>query len=437
MEHKVEEVKLKCGAKGLLIDVPGAPVYCMEVWFRGGDAYTESKEKQEAAHIMEHLAFGANSQQDSSAEVYRYISRNGANLNATTSRSFLSYRIYSPDFDWERLLKQLVMQITTPKFLEKEFRAEFGNVEEEMHLRSNNKWVELGSLMAQKFGWDFNDTYPQRLKLMKNVQLDDIKNHYKKTHKSKNAVFFVAGNLGNDKKKILSILEGIGALEAGEKPKLPADPVIAGYPDAPVVVKKSDVPNIYFSLEMYASFKNKLREMVETELEVLSKVLTSGFHSRIFGKAREMGIIYDMGSNEATHRSNLYTLDLYAQVSKENMDKLLDLIVMEMKDIYKNGLSKDEVDEAVLSSKGSLRMSNQTAGSILGWYRSTYLNDEDEKVYDFDLLDKWYDQVTPQSIRELFINLIKTKKWGAGFLGNVTEVQAKKWNKKLAEIFND
>lgn len=437
MDHKVEEVKLKCGAKGLLINVPDAPVFCMEIWFRAGDAYTESKDKQETAHIMEHLAFGANSQQKSSAEVYRYISRNGANLNASTSRSFLSYRIYSPDFDWERLLKQLVMQITTPKFLEKEFKAEFGNVQEEMHLRSNNKWVELGSLMAQQFGWDYNDTYPQRLKLMNNVGLKDIKNHYSKTHKSKNAVFFVAGNLGSERNKILSILEGIGVLETGEKPKLPKDPNILGYPNTPVVATKSDVPNIYFSIELYANFKNKLREMVETEMEVLNKVLTGGFHSRIFGKAREMGIIYDMGSNESTHRSNLYSMDIYAQVSNENMEKLLDLIVKEMRDVYRNGLRKGEVEEAILSSKGSLRMSNQTAGSILGWYRSTYLNDEEEKVYDFALVDKWYDEVTPESIQELFVNLIKTKKWGAGFLGNVTKEDAKKWNKKLAEIFED
>ena len=437
MEHKVEEVKLKCGAKGLLIDVPGAPVFCMEIWFRAGDAYTESKEKQETAHIMEHLAFGANSKQGSSSEVYRFISKNGADLNASTSRNYLSYQIYSPDFDWERLLKQLVMQITTPKFLEKEFKAEFGNVQEEMHLRSNNKWVELGSLMAQKFGWDYSDTYPQRLQLMKNVVWEDIKNHYVKTHKAKNAVFFISGDLKDEKTKILSILEGIGKLETGSKPKLPEDSIITGYPNSPVVAIKNDVPNIYFSIEMYASFRDARREIVETQIEVLNKVLTGGFHSRIFGKAREMGIIYDMGSNENTYRSNLYMLDIYAQVSNENMEKLLDLIVAEMRDVYKNGLTKAEVEEAVLSSKGSLRMSNQTAGRILGWYRSTYLNDEEEKVYDFDLVDGWYDEVTPESIHKLFINLIKTKKWGAGFLGNVTEKDAKKWNAKLAEIFED
>ncbi|HRV75878.1 MAG: insulinase family protein [Candidatus Nomurabacteria bacterium] len=437
MEHHVEEVKLKCGAKGLLIDVPGAPVYCMEIWFRGGDAYTESKEKQETAHILEHLAFGANSQQNSSAEVYRFISKNGADLNATTSNNFLSYRIYSPDFDWERLLKQLVVQVTTPKFLEKEFKAEFGNVREEMQLRSNNKWNELGCLMNQRFGWELSDTYMQKLSLMDNVGLEDIKKHYTKVHKSKNAVFFVAGDLGKERSKILTILNGLDVLNKGTKLKLPKEPKIVSYPTNPVVVKKSDVPNIYFSIEMYAEYKKRNRELVETELSILSKVLNGGFHSRIFGKAREMGIIYSMGSTEDTYRSQMYSFDIYAQVSVENMDKLLKLIVSELKDVSLNGLSKEEVEEAVLSCRGSLRMSNQTAGSILAWYRNTYIQGEDERVYNFEDIDKWYDEVTPESIQELFVNLIKTKKWGAGFLGNVTEAQTKKWNKKLAEIFEN
>ena len=52
-------------------------------------------------------------------------------------------------------------------------------------------------------------------------------------------------------------------------------------------------------------------------------------------------------------------------------------------------------------------------------------------------IEKWIDEVTPELIKKLFTDLIKTKKWGAGFLGNVDEAKAKKWNAKLAEIFED
>ena len=91
MEHKVEEVKLKCGAKGLLIDVPESPVYCMEIWFRAGDATVRDPERFEAAHIMEHMACGANAQHNSMQEVSRYIEKNGAYSNAFTGRDYLGY----------------------------------------------------------------------------------------------------------------------------------------------------------------------------------------------------------------------------------------------------------------------------------------------------------------------------------------------------------
>jgi hypothetical protein len=43
----------------------------------------------------------------------------------------------------------------------------------------------------------------------------------------------------------------------------------------------------------------------------------------------------------------------------------------------------------------------------------------------------------PNLLKNYLQILIKAKKWGAGFLGNVDEAKAKKWNAKLAEIFED
>lgn len=437
MEHKVEEVKLKCGAKGLLIDVPGAPVVAMEVWFRGGDAYTEYPEKMETAHIMEHLAFGANSEQASMAEVSRYVSKNGAWSNASTSRNFLSYKIGAPDFDLERLLKQLILQITKPKFLEKEFEAEFGNVQEELKQRSNNRWDELSAVMMQKFGWDCYETDLERLGLMDNVGIEGIKEHYKKVHSPQNAVFFVAGDIKKKRDTIIDTLEDLGGLKSGSKLALPADPDIKSFDKSPVVIAKEDVSNVYFSLEAYALSDESRKEKDSLSLSVLNVVLSHEMHSRIFGKARQAGWIYSLDCGRSVNSSGLYSWEIYAQVGRDNIDNVLDLIVKELRDVKENGLTKEEVEEAKLAIKGSLRMSNQKVSDILGFYKGHYNSREVEEIRYFSEADSWVDSVTPESIQELFLNLIKTKKWGAGFLGNVTEKDAAKWNKKLAEIFED
>ena len=60
MKHSVEEITLKNGARGLLIDVPGASVMSTRVQFRAGMLYARNKYVYEIPHVVEHLAFGAN-----------------------------------------------------------------------------------------------------------------------------------------------------------------------------------------------------------------------------------------------------------------------------------------------------------------------------------------------------------------------------------------
>jgi predicted Zn-dependent peptidase len=441
MEHKVEEVQLKCGAKGLLIDVPGAPVFCMEIWFRAGDAYTEGGKKIETAHAMEHLAFAANREHDTLAEVSRFMSKNGAWKNAHTSRKALWYTIECPDFEWERLLRYLIMQISTPRFLQEEFNSEMSNIEEEFRGRANNRWAELSDRMAQRFGWDFSETDKERLELLHNVTLSDVVEHYKKTHNPKNANFFIAGDLSKEKSKIKLILEGLSELNDGERFKLPDLPEIRGFSESPVVVEKNEVENVFFSLDCYADYSldsGGTIEDVSARIHTLNAILTHGFHSRIFGKARKEGLAYHVSSGRSIDHSNSCSWTIYAEVGPDKIDQFIDLVVNELKEVIKHGVSNDEVKEATDAIRGSLKMENQTARSIMSYYRGKYLFGEDGVVRgDISELDKRYAKVNKENIQDAFLNLIKTKKWGAGFLGNVTEAQAKKWNKKLSEIFED
>ena len=60
MKHTVEEIRLKNGARGLFIDVADATVMSFQFQFRAGNRYVSSKDIYETAHVMEHMAFGAN-----------------------------------------------------------------------------------------------------------------------------------------------------------------------------------------------------------------------------------------------------------------------------------------------------------------------------------------------------------------------------------------
>ena len=78
MKHTVEEIRLKNGARGLLIDVPGATTMSMQFQFRAGNRYVKSKKIEQVAHIMEHMAFGANARFKSEHEFEFEFTKNGA-----------------------------------------------------------------------------------------------------------------------------------------------------------------------------------------------------------------------------------------------------------------------------------------------------------------------------------------------------------------------
>ena len=72
------------------------------------------------------------------------------------------------------MLGLLLVAITKPLFLEEEFKAEFGNVQEEMAARSNNHFRRLSLEMRQRIGLlAKSDT--ERLELMSNVTIDDVR----------------------------------------------------------------------------------------------------------------------------------------------------------------------------------------------------------------------------------------------------------------------
>jgi predicted Zn-dependent peptidase len=193
MRHSVKEISLKNGAKGLLIHIPSASVMTMDFNFRAGE-YLVSADKWEVPHLMEHVLLGANELIPRARDFQAELEKNGAYSNATTGVYDITYEAECADFEWDRVLDLLTIAITKPLFLEEEFQSEFGNVREEMAARSNNHFRRLSLEMRQALGL-IAKTDAERLEIMSNVTVDDVREHYKKTHNTHNMRFVIAGNL--------------------------------------------------------------------------------------------------------------------------------------------------------------------------------------------------------------------------------------------------
>src|SRR5690606_12905099 len=165
----------------------------LEIDFRAGEYLVEDA-KWEAPHLMEHVLLGANKQFPKARVFQAEFEKNGAYNNASTSSYDITYEAECADFEWERALDLTMMAIAEPLFLEEEFIAEFGNVREELSARSNNHFRHLSLALRETYGFKAK-TDNARLEIMDNVTLDDVNDHYKRTHTTSNMRFVIAANI--------------------------------------------------------------------------------------------------------------------------------------------------------------------------------------------------------------------------------------------------
>lgn len=193
MKHTVSKVKLDNGAEGLFIDVPGATVIDYEFNFRAGD-YLVDRPKWEVPHLVEHVLLGANAKYPKARTFQAEFEKNGAYSNAHTSTYHITYEAECAAFEWQRVLDLMLLAISKPLFLREEFNAEFGNVKDERAARSNNHFLHLHAATREAYGL-LAMTDRECLKMMRNVRLKDLLDHYKRTHVTRNMRFIIAGDL--------------------------------------------------------------------------------------------------------------------------------------------------------------------------------------------------------------------------------------------------
>ena len=413
MKHTVYEIKLKNGSKGLIINVPESSVVTFDINFRAGD-YLTKEGKWEAAHIMEHVLLGANKLIPKARTFQAEFEKNGAYSNASTSSYDIIYEAECAEFEWNRILGLLITAVTKPLFLKEEFEAEFGNVREELTARSNNHFRHLSLALRQSYGFAMK-TDQDRLKLMGNVELKDIREHYELTHTTSNMRFVIAGHLPIERRKLIKKAFDSIELPLGDgRFELPDERPISL--EKPLYINNKTIENIYVYVDTFMS--RRIRDPEVDALSLINTMLTETLYSRIFGAAREKGLIYGMSSGmEQTKDISGWWIG--AQIMPKNAPALFDIIVRELTAVFKGKIKDEDITAAKQYAIGRYQRSGQTVGGTAAGYSNRYFFD--------DVIDDYYK--IPERIKAVSRNrIIKITKeifaeniWGMGILGNVDQ----------------
>jgi len=425
MNHTVEEVKLKNGARGLLINVPGATVMSMQFHFRAGNRYAKSKDIDQVAHIMEHMAFGANAKFKSDQEFESEFTKNGAYHNAYTSDLSMVYEADCADFEWDRILDLQKVSICQPRFNEEELEAEKGNVRSELTNYLNDHHRILWPRVQQLLGEDVL-TDRQSLQTIANVTLSDIREHHRRTHTTENMRFVIAGKLRGRKTEILRTLEAF-ELPRGERFPVPRDELHSG---TPTVIRRKDASNLTFGWTMSVP-----RELTDEELDAmhsLNHILTGTTNSRIFGQARSKGLAYSVGSYTG---AGFYdsAWDISGQVNHDTAPQLFEIIAKEIKAVLDGKLTDKEIEAAKSFGLGRYQMGAQTVSQISGFYTNRYF--ADDFIKDYEKVPDMIRRVTREKIMATAQSFIDANTWVLASVSSGEKQELVELNDKLVPLF--
>jgi len=374
MKHSVEEIQLRNGARGLLIDIPGASVMATRIQFRAGMMYAKNHEIYELPHLVEHLAFGANAKYKDEQEFEAEFTKNGAYHNAWTSDISVCYETECADFEWDRIMELQKLSIAEPRFNEEELKSEKSNVRSELTGYMNDYYRLLWPRVQQAVGEDVLDL-PERLKTISNIELKDIREHYRRTHTAKNMMFIIAGKIRGRKHKIIHELEA-WPLKEGEKFEIPYADL---HSTEMVAIRRKDASNITFGFSLVTPRHLSSKEVFA--MNCLNHILNGTMNSRIFGVARKRGLVYGMGSAIASNAHSTYW-DCDGEVNEENAEALFSLIQTELVRALNGEVSDKDFEAAKQYALGRFQMGAQTVGQIADYYAENYFVNEAVDKYD-------------------------------------------------------
>ncbi len=425
MHHTVEEVRLKNGAQGLLIDVPEATVMSMQFHFRAGNRYARHADIEQVAHIMEHMAFGANARYASEYDFEVEFTKNGADHNAYTSDFAMVYEADCADFEWERILDLQRLSICQPRFNDDELVAEKGNVRAELTNYLNDHHRVLWPRIQQLLGEDVL-TFRQALATIPQVTLRDIREHHRRTHTTDNMRFVIAGQMHGRRATILRELEAFD-LPRGEHFEVPRDELHSA---GPAVIRRKDASNLTFGWSM------TVPEMIDDEkldaLHYLNHILTGTMHSRIFGRARSRGLAYSVGAY-AGIRPHDSSWDITGQVNHDTAAALFGLMRDELRQVLDGGITEAELDAAKSYALGRHQMGAQTVAQISNFYTGRYFIDGSIKSYD-DVPNR-IRRVTARRMTDVACEFVQANTWVLAAVSSGEKAELAEYNDIITELF--
>ncbi|ATW24213.1 M16 family metallopeptidase [Candidatus Formimonas warabiya] len=340
---------LSNGIRVVTEELPFVHSVSLGIWVGTGSRF-EDKRIHGVSHFLEHMLFKGTKNRNAK-QIAESLEAVGGQINAFTSKEHTCYyaKVLSDHFD-------LAADILADMFLNSLFSAEEMDKERNVILEEIKMYEdtpdELVHDVYSRTLWP-QDPLGQSIigtsKSVENISRDQLIAYYQSTYVPQNVVIAIAGKI--QREVVLEKLEKLFSPLSGQfQPPSLNEP--QAFSDASFVAKDIEQMHLCLGTPGLSSQHDNIYA-----LSVLNNVLGGGISSRLFQEVREeRGLTYTIYSYHSGY-SNSGIFGVYAGTSLQNSQAVTEIILKQISDIKRNGITPQELENTKQHIKGTVLLS--------------------------------------------------------------------------------
>ncbi len=381
---------LKNGLEYILYQDKSIPLVSVNIWYKVGSAY-ETKGKTGLAHLFEHMMF------QGSANVlkemhFRYIQEAGGTLNGSTSSDRTNYyeKLPANNLELALWLESDRMGFFLPALTEEKLNNQKDVVKNERLERYDNQPYGLA--------WELliTNLYPENhpyswstigfLKDIESYTFEDVKNFFQKYYSPNNACLVIAGDFEKDNaiSLITKYFEPIQPFDNNHKINFP----VPSLKENIFIQQKDNVQLDRIYLAWHSDFIYGLND---APLEVVSDILSGSKNSRLYKKlVFDLQIAQDVTAFQYSGKFGGHFMIISTARPGINLDRLKEVILNEINELIKNGVSPRELEKSKNGIKAHFIYSMQNLDTVADYlnHYNYYLNEPNSFEFDLNRYNK-------------------------------------------------
>ena len=379
------------------------------VWI-GVGSRDENKDNNGIAHMIEHMLFkGTDTMTAEELAVRTAIL--GGNLIAYTSKENTEFYCKTLPEHLKEAIDILGDMICHSKISQADLDKEKGVVCEEIDMYKDSPEDSVHELLQKKI-WRHEPLgylisgKKKNVKAFTSKQLREFMSQY---YTADNMVVSVAGNF--DKKETLNWIED-AFKDVPQKSTVDRMKRIVPHYHQAFFEKKKDIEQLHLNLGFVApAFTDDKRHTAA----ILNCILGGDVNSRLFQGIREKyGLTYSVYSYGSSF-SDTGLLHIYAAMNPQQKDKVYSLISETIEDLRKNGIKKEELENAKKQTIVEMTLSQDSTSSLMSG--NAKLAMYDMPFIPFKERAKRLEKVTKSQVNDLIIECLDLETVSMGIIG--------------------